>query len=580
MTARLCLEGRVVDASTGAALTGVTVRAMPPDDKTELAAAATDTTGVFRLEPPLEGLPDPIGLQFSVGIGRETFRSEIFGAAELAREIELAIPDDVLARAFGRATLRFLDDRDQIKALEVGQSLALSATGVRPASRHTVTLSVGGEPYSTQELISDAAGVLPVTVVAPQFGLTDAGGREALSWEEAQRRWQASTLVVDVYTGELQVASRRLQIRGTVRQPNGFASDAEGRLRNAVQADEDELFVSLVALPKASSVRVFVVESQGDWFHGDPISPAVDADGRALIVETPDASAPIRIARAGQLAPGSYDLIARPVRYGFEADDELILQDRDIVIGRRHTGLVVRERWLVNSPILDGPVNTVQIAGSPIGERPYFRYRETFAVGENVWAALDPGIVAPGQIGHKAAFYVTASKTAAQWAASTALAHVPPVAPPEVELQAFCINANQRLVWPGANQVGTYDVVADFGNNVANPAAFVRDDDFDASVDMIDGYLAPGFRVVRDPGTLTEFAHVGGFKIDKPFLVARGEPDMITVADESGGYATPGAFATVNRTFAREALVRFPADAAGATSAAQISAARRTTRWS
>jgi hypothetical protein len=579
MSARLLIDGRVVDQATSAGLAGVAVRATSSASEAALATCTTDRLGAFEVELGLDAVTARVveeGVRFAVELGEHTdaFVSDVFGIRELVKPVELAVPEDVLAGAFPKASLTLLDDSGPIDELEVGQSLALTATGLRPVSRHTVTLHVDAETYSTQELTSDQFGRLPLTIVAPQFGLAAAGGREPLTWQEAQRRWDGLQLVVEVHAGDACVARHKLAIRGSGRRPNGFVSDAEGHLRNAVNLGRDELFVSLTAMPKASSVRVFVVPRQGDWVLGDPIAPAVDATGRAFVVDAESTGSPIRIASAEQLVAGAFDLVARPMRYGFEADEDLFLSARDVVIGRRHTGLVVREDWLLNGPILDGPVNKVQIAGSPVGERPYFKYRETFAVGEDVWAALDPGIVAPGQLAHKAALYVIASKTAAQWGSSTALTHVPPGAPTEVVLQSFCINANKTLVWPGASQIGTYDVIADFGNNDPDPAAFAKDDDYDSSLDMIDGYLAPGFRIVNDPGTTKEFANVGGFSIDAGFLTAMGQPTSMTVNDESGGYFIPGAFATVARTFPRQALVRFPADVAGATSVSQISTAR------
>ena len=108
-------------------------------------------------------------------------------------------------------------------------------------------------------------------------------------------------------------------------------------------------------------------------------------------------------------------------------------------------------------------------------------------------------------------------------------------------LQSGCINANKQLVWPSANQVGTFDIVADFGNNDPNPANFVPDGSFNTPVDMIDGYFVPGFRVVPDPGTLAEWADVGAFSIDATFLSGYGIGASMTVQDENGSYFTPGA---------------------------------------
>jgi hypothetical protein len=76
--------------------------------------------------------------------------------------------------------------------------------------------------------------------------------------------------------------------------------------------------------------------------------------------------------------------------------------------------------------------------------------------------------------------------------------------------------------------------------------------------DIIDGYMVPGFRIVRDPGVYTDpaFANVGGFD-----YVNEGSVSVVY----DGGYAT---------TVALTARVRFPADIAGATTPGQISGAK------
>ncbi len=579
MTARLCIDGTVVDETTGAGLAGLVVRAVPPGSRSaaiaDVARSTTDRLGAFHLVAPILG--DVPALRFLVELGTSgaTYTTQPMKPGQLARELVIAVPDTVLDRAFPTATLTTLGNDGRIDELEVGHSLAIAATGLRPSSSPTVEVRAGTEVVSSQVLTTSAFGAIAPTIIAPQFGLTGVRG-EPLMVREAQRLWGGRVLTIVLRRGDAVLASRELPVAVRTRTPLGFVSDSSGRLRNAVDGKREDVYLTLVAVPKAPLLRVFVAPRQGDWVIGDPIEPVLDATGRPVVVDVPGESVakPVRVARAGQLAPGAFDLTARPVRYGFEVDERPVLHGRDVVVGRRDTGLVVREQLLVNSPILNSPTNAFQIAGSDVSPRPYFRYRDTFAIGEPVWGAMDPGIVPSGQMGRKVALYLINSKTPAQWAASSALVHVPPSPPPEVVLQSVCINMNKRQVWAAANQLGDYDLIADFGNNDPDPAGFAPDADFDDTLDMIDGYFAPGFRVVNDPGTMTEFASVGAFHIDANFLTAMGEPTTLTVDDENSAYFTPGAFTTVSRTFAREALVRFPADAAGATSAAQISAVR------
>ena len=105
-----------------------------------------------------------------------------------------------------------------------------------------------------------------------------------------------------------------------------------------------------------------------------------------------------------------------------------------------------------------------------------------------------------------------------------------------------CINANKALVWPAANAIGSYDIVADFGNNDPNPMAFVKDGSYDTPQDMIDGYFTPGFRIVADPGTISDFPNIGSFEVDAALLASLGLGlgSALTVQDENGAYFPPG----------------------------------------
>ncbi len=122
--------------------------------------------------------------------------------------------------------------------------------------------------------------------------------------------------------------------------------------------------------------------------------------------------------------------------------------------------------------------------------------------------------------------------------------------------QSWCTNANLYLMWPNATQVGDYDVVVDFGNNSTTLAGFTQDDHYDMPLDIIDGYIVPGFKIVPDPAVDTSFANVG---------ILTYTQGSVTVAEDN---------MLGNVTVPLTANVRFPADVAGATQASQISAAQ------
>jgi hypothetical protein len=192
--------------------------------------------------------------------------------------------------------------------------------------------------------------------------------------------------------------------------------------------------------------------------------------------------------------------------------------------------------------------------------RPVYTARHPGSSGR--FGALDPAALDPALAGKMVALYVVPHKSAAEWTASSALAHLAVLGGnPGVQkflTQSSCVNANKRLLWPNAMQVGEYDVIAEFGNNTGDASAFATDASFDTPLDIVDGYFVPGFRVVPDPTVDTQIAHAGALSYDE------STQGSITVMSDWG--------VSVNVNV--RAVVRFPADVAGATSVAQVSAAQ------
>jgi hypothetical protein len=588
----LVIEGLVSAGAARAPVGGVVVSVRAGGARRPAGRGTTDAMGCFRITLPIGRvlrLHGATQLHFSVS---RSARAEPFHAARPMRlaafaggQIRLEIPDAALARAFSRPTVRLLVDERPARGISIGQSISLQGSGLRPNTTYELSLSIPHTPPEAgprgrragiaQRVATDAYGRVEPTVVLPQLGLAAFDSPRQLTLGEARERVAGHTLAWTLRDGQRSIARGVLSVERRLRGPLAFVANARGELRNAIEAGRDALILA-VANVGPGDLRAVLVERRDGWVIGDPIRPARDREGRDLVFDglTVDANGTARVAPPGRIPPGAYDIVLRPMRYGFEADQTWRLQERDIVVGRGFTGLVVRDDFWRAKPVLGGCVNAFPMSGSPVPGPPYFRYRDTFAVGENVWAAMDPGIVMPGQIGRKIELSVVASKTAAQWNAGTALTHVAPVGPLQLVLQSGCINANKQLVWPSASQTGTFDIVADFGNNDPNPANFVADGNFNTPLDMIDGYFVPGFRVVEDPGTLTDWTDVGAFAIDAGFLSGYGIAASMTVQDENGPYFTPGGFVPVNVTIPRLAIVRFPADAPGATLPSQLSAAK------
>lgn len=475
-----------------------------------------------------------------------------------------------------RTIVESLGDDDQTRdTFEVGESVALRGASLRPAVAYDIDVALDGRAVFSSRLMTDTDGSLEPTVLWAQLGLEDPWSTARYTLDEARERFAGASLQIRVHRGGRAVSRKRLAISAETTRPLVFLADGEGRPVNGLEPEGGPLFALLHNLPFDGAARVLLVERQHDWHVGDPLVQASLADGQPASVETKIKRGVATLAELPDtrlLRPGAYDVIVRPLPYGFEDNEAQALAERDIVGSRRITGLVVREPFWTAKPVLGGCVNRIPVSGRSVTGAPYFRYSDTFETGTNVYAALDPGIVDPANVGKMCAFYVISNKTAVQWNADNSLTHLAALggnsAVTKIKLQPGCINANKVLVWPNATMLGEYDIVADFGNNSPDASTFVPDAAYDTPLDIIDGYFVAGFRVVADPGTLSEWANVGSWNYTE------ATQGSVTVQDEAGHYSTPGGFATINTSVPRRANVWFPADAPGITNPSQISATK------
>ncbi len=473
------------------------------------------------------------------------------------------------------------DDGTPRSEFGIGETLTVEAEGLQPISAYDVNVSAGGKKLFSSRLIADSHGRLNPTVLWPQLGLFDPNSTERWTLDEAVTRWDAKTLSVGLVLAGKKIAQSTLRVAGLSKYPLVLTTDEDGRLLNGFEAGTQPLYLTL-SLQFSGAARIFLVSRQHDWREGDPFRPVNFRNGKPAMLDVNLRAGGtknlIKFASAEALWPGAYDFVVRPLRYGHEDNERFHLLARDVVGSRRLTGLVVRENFWRAKPVLGGCVNKIPLSGRSIAGPPYFQYADTFQVGEDVWAAMDPGIVDPGNISKMCALYVIPSKTETQWNADNSLNHLPVLggnaAVHKTLLQPGCINHNKVLVWPTAALPGEYDIVADFGNNVPDAASFVQDNQFNTPLDIIDGYFITGFRVVEDPGTFTEFANAGNWNYDETVVAGMGLPGTVTVEDENNSYHTPGGFSVLDRDVLMKANVFFPADAPGVTDPAQISAAK------
>jgi hypothetical protein len=573
----LTITGTVQELESGAGIGGATLEAHDERRRlAPLAATTSDGTGAFRLVLNLEGreagkvVEARPSLVFDVtpaGARKPVFSSESLDPwrGEALHDVEIRIPRSKLGRRRPRPALRLLDESlEERRSFEVGESAVVTASGLRRESVYELAVSgPDGEELFADRLVTNVAGAIEPTVVWPQMGLDDLHSAERLSLDEAFERWRGAKLVVELRRERHVVAKAGLGFAETLKRPVLFASDEAGRLLNGFELGEQPAFLSARNVRLANPARVYLVRRQHDWRPGDSFEPVVLASGRPgfVDVEAEGGRFQARVARPGELEPGAYDFIVRELRYGYEDDDDFVLRESDLVVHRRATGLVIRYPFMAFKAVRGGCANYLPISGRAIVGPPYFLYADTFQVGESVYGALDPAALHPSHLSKMVALYVIQHKTAAQWSADKSLNHLA-VLGGNAAVQKFltqpgCINFNKRLLWAAAT-AGEYDIVADFGNNTANPATFAPDNSFDSPLDIIDGYFVTGFRVVPDPTTDTSFANAGHFSYDET---------------TEGSISVSGDFGS-SWTVPLRASVWFPADAPGATTPAQISVAQ------
>jgi hypothetical protein len=582
------ISGAVLEADTRRPLPGLFVKAFDEDHVFDdvLGSAVTGDDGSFEIVTELrdfreifERRPD-IFFRLSRHPGGKVVHSTEQGVAFDAGEFsyhEILVP---IGSFPGKAHVSLRGDGGEARDdFGPGDNVLVSAGGLRPGTAYDARVEENGEELFTARFVTDRRGELPPTILWPQAFLDDPRREGVLTLEEARDRWSGSDLRLVLTDARNLVLEARLGFAGGSERPVVFAADAEGWPRNGLKPDTGPLFLTVAGIPAGGQGRVWLTARRHDWRVGDAFEPAVLADGEQAVfdVELPEqrTAATLELIDSARLRPGIYDFVIRPIRYGWEEDEELRFGARDVAT-RLVTGLVVREDFWTAKPVLGGCVNKIPVSGRPVSGTPYYRYVDTFEVGEDVWGALDPGIVDPNNISKMCAFYVVPSRDAAAWA-NTSLNHLAVLggnaAVPKIKVQSGCINCNMVLLWSNATAVGEYDIVADFGNDTPDAASFVPDNSYDTPLDIIDGYLVAGFRVVRDPGTMSDFAHAGNFNYTEATSIPGfGPAGSVTVQDENQQYHAPGNFSAVNVNVPRRAHVYFPADAAGVTNPAQISA--------
>lgn len=586
------INGIVKEKETGFPLSGLFVKSYDKDLLFDdlLGAAITDTQGKFNIICELSDFRDFFekrpDIYFKVFKGDRTTlvhntKNAIRWNQGRISEHEILIPCEEIHDPQETEVVLTGDDGEPREEFSVGESLTIQAKGLRPGYAHHFALSMDDKALFTSTLITNRYGEIEPTVLWPQMGFDDPNSEARFTPEEAADKWNGASFSLNISMEKENISTITFRISDTLRGPVVIVSDEDSRLLNGFEVGTQPLLLTMSKLPFGGDTRIYMVPSQHDWQVGDVFQSVALSNGEPAVREFSlregGVQQTIEFAAAGMLLPGAYDFIVRPVRYGFEEDELLTVLPNDVIGSRRVTGAVIREAFWTAKPVLGGCVNKIPVSGHSISGSPYFRYADTFTVGEDVWAGLDPGIVDPNNISKMCALYVIESKDDSTWT-NNSLTHLPILGgntnTTKRKLQVGCMNANKTLVWPNASQPGEYDIVADFGNNTSDASLFVPDNAYDTPLDIIDGYFVAGFRVVKDPGTMQDFTHVGNWNYDETIVNAMGLQGTVTVQDETSSYHSSSTPTIISRQLRMKAHIFFPTDMLGITDPAQISSAQ------
>jgi hypothetical protein len=506
---RLTLFGVVREAETGLGVPGLHVKAFDADVAFDdlLGSAVTAADGTFEIVSKAHDFRDFFERRpdLYLRVLAPDGKTEIWSTEDAVRwgaggyeAFDVQIPRERLGELATRTEVELLGDHDQpLEVFAPGESLTVRASGLRRLTPHRVRVAWGRHELFVAGLMSDRHGKIEPTVVWPLMGLEEPRIADREPIADARRRWHGREVGVTLLEADRVLASELVRLDAELGRPVVIGSDAEGRVLHGFEAGDYAARITLVHPPSWDEVRVWIVPNQHDWRLGDPIKPITLANGREAVADVVelggDQTRPVIVAGAEELEPGAYDFVVRHLGTRGEDDDDMRVRADDLVGGRRTTGLAVREQFR-------GSNRQRHVTCRRVEEWPYLQRADTFEVGEDVYAVLDPQVLDPQVRSRMAALYVVAHRTEPEHLADPSLQNLdllggnPGV--PRCLTQSGCVNVNLRMLWPNAREVGEYDVVVDFGNNSSNAQTFVPDDRFDPPLDLIDGGDEPGFRIV------------------------------------------------------------------------------------
>ena len=417
-----------------------------------------------------------------------------------------------------------------IHALEVGSTLHIGATGLRPNTLYEFRLSFAQPAFNSLEqaisfarVTSDREGVVLPFVLWYESGVIGCSDQQQMgkrqrphsfrTFQEAELAHHGRLLVITAHQVERDPENRtppmKLRVERRTRwilrlpmvprhSPIVYASDAHGCMLNSQLTNSADLYVTGDHFTPGEQLEVSIVPNQRLWLAGDAINdvtgPSSAAQPKHVTVNRSGRFTVRAWERPNQFR-GAFDIVIHRPASGTPPNRVGV---RDIISFAAETGFVFYLRYPVGGPTMD-------IAGRPLGGFPYFEFADSFAdTNDPVWGAVDPTYIPAGHTGGTyAAYYVVNHRDVAGWdpgqGGSIALNDVSG----GIEIhpvKSWCVNGTDVIIWPAPLTDGKYDVVVDFGQNpAATPAQFATDGQYNSTVDFLDGADQIGFMVAKDP---------------------------------------------------------------------------------
>ena len=119
----------------------------------------------------------------------------------------------------------------------------VAARRLRAEQVYDALITLDGDEAVQRSTETMRDGVISPTALWPRVGLNDPRGDEPLDLDGALRRWKGKDIRVELRGPKRERVEARIAIAERIRRPLVAAADADGRLRNALDWGDSEVYL-------------------------------------------------------------------------------------------------------------------------------------------------------------------------------------------------------------------------------------------------------------------------------------------------------------------------------------------------